>query len=91
MRSFPERTDRAEIALWDLLHLLGDVAGPATGPDRIDTLTAAIDANLHTRLSVAELAGVLRLLPRASVPVPSDRHGESIVGYIRRRRMDQAR
>ena len=91
VQSFPERTDRAEIALWDLLYLLDDVAGPPTGPDVIDDLTARIDADLHTRLSVGELVAESGYSHGHLLQLFHDRHGESIVGYIRRRRMEQAR
>lgn len=91
VRAFPDQLDRAEIALWDLLHLLGDLAGVNAQEDVITELTRHIDAGLHTHLTVGDLVVGTGYSHGHLLELFRLRHGTSIVGYIRRRRMDQAR
>lgn len=91
VQSFPDRVDRAEVALWDLLHLLDELAGSPSEPDVIDVLTARIDANLHTRLVIGDLVADSGYSHGHLLELFRDRHGDSIVGYVRRRRMEHAR
>ncbi|MFC7621593.1 helix-turn-helix domain-containing protein [Microlunatus sp. GCM10028923] len=89
-RCFAEDRDRAEIALWDLLFLIGDAYRPAGPPDVIATLVERIEANLHTRLSVRDLVASTGYSHGHLLALFRQAQGDSIVGYIRRRRMQQA-
>lgn|GEM_PF-5062165 len=90
--AFPRSRERAEIALWDLLHLLAEAATAESGePDAVDQLTRRIEQSLHTEIVVADLVAGSGYSHSRLLELFRDRHGETIVGYVRRRRMEQAR
>lgn len=91
VRAFPDQRLRAEVALWDLLHLLDESRSTTSPPNVVTELTRTIDDNLHSRLVVADLVSASGYSHGHLLELFRATHGESIVGYIRRRRMEQAR
>lgn len=83
--------DRAAIALWDLLYLLGDVRGPDRPEPVIDRFCAALDERLYTSFAIGDLVRESGYSHNHLLGLFRDRYGETIVAYVRRRRMESAR
>ena len=83
--------DRATVALWDLLYLLADVHAPGQPEPVIDRFTAALDERLHTSFSIGDLVRESGYSHNHLLGLFRARHGETIVAYVRRRRMESAR
>lgn len=86
---------RAEVRLWDLLHRLRDALGEDPGASAIHpaviALEAEIERRLDTPLTVAALAAGLGLSHGHLSTLYRRTRGETIVAYIRRRRLERAR
>lgn len=86
---------RAEIRLWDLLHRLTDALGDDPGPETVHpaviALEAEIERHLDTPLTVAALARAVGLSHGHLSTLYRRSRGETIVAYIRRRRLERAR
>jgi len=83
--------DRAAIALWDLLYVLRDAHGIGRPLPLIDRFTDALDERLHTAFSIGDLVREFNYSHTYLLGLFRERHGETIVGYVRRRRMEGAK
>ncbi|MFJ9587448.1 AraC family transcriptional regulator [Streptomyces acidicola] len=86
----PERS-RAEIwtALWRVAHLTPAVAHPCPHP-AVTTAIAHIEANLATQLTVPDIARAAGVSHNHLTRLFRAETGTTVVGYIRRRRLDRA-
>ncbi|MPY57587.1 AraC family transcriptional regulator [Streptomyces spongiae] len=87
----PERT-RAEIwtALWRVAHLTPAAAHPGPHP-AVTTAISHIEAHLAATLTVPDIARVAGVSHNHLTRLFRAETGTTVVGYIRRRRLDRAR
>ncbi|RYG27073.1 AraC family transcriptional regulator [bacterium] len=77
-------------ALWKVVSLSGAV-GPGKARHRaVRRVSDLIEQNLDGRLSVVELARQVEVAPSYLTRLFQEEYGESVVGQIRRRRMERA-
>lgn len=77
--------------LWNAVTLLGhEPSGRRTRHRAVRLSSMAIEQSLHGRISVAELAERVDVTPGYLARLFQEAYGESIVGYVRRRRMERA-
>jgi transcriptional regulator GlxA family with amidase domain len=85
----PERT-RADV--WSvLLRLAGPPPGPIAGPDHVAAAMSYVEFRLPEPLSVPQIAAAVGLSAGHLTRVFAAATGETVVGYVRRRRIDHAR
>jgi AraC family transcriptional regulator len=84
-------TARVWNALWKGVSLLDQEPSDQHALHRAVRLSSmAIEQSLHGKISVAELAQRVDVTPGYLARLYQDAYGESIVGYVRRRRMERA-
>ena len=89
----PAQPRRAESRLWDLLWRLTDAGAPGKGhiPTPVERVRRVIEERLGQRLSVAELAQESGLSHNHLTRLFRETQGNTVVGYIRERRVQRAR
>lgn len=90
---FAVRPMRCHVRIWDLLWelaRLGEDAGVGDGDQRLATAMADIERGLDQPLSIPALAARVGLSHNQLTRLFRQGTGDSVVGYIRRRRVEKA-